>query len=139
MYSFDVFDTLITRSTATPKGIFMLIQAIIQEQRQYASFISENFYELRVGAEELAYINACSNGKLEVTLDEIYQALGTTSCVSETQLEKLKQLEVEVEYNNVIGITKNIELLKMLKNRGEHIVLISVLFQLQRSIKENCL
>lgn len=135
MYSFDVFDTLITRSTATPKGIFMLMQAIIQEQKEYPSFISENFYELRIGAEELARINAYMNEKSEVTLDEIYQALGMTSCISKAQLEKLKQLEVEVEYNNTIGITKNIALLKMLKSQGEHIVLISDMYLNETDIR----
>lgn len=128
MYSFDVFDTLITRSTATPKGIFMLMQKAIQEQKEYSSFISRNFYELRVGAEELARMNAVSTGKAEVTLDDIYRAFGATSSVSETQLEKLKQLEIETEYNNVLEIVENIVLLKKLQNQGEHIVLISDMY-----------
>jgi len=29
LYSYDIFDTLLTRKTATPKGIFSVIQSII--------------------------------------------------------------------------------------------------------------
>ena len=29
LYSFDIFDTLITRKVATPKGIFVLMKDII--------------------------------------------------------------------------------------------------------------
>lgn len=55
MYSFDIFDTLITRRTAAPKGIFMLMQGIMRKTGGYPPFLTENFYELRVGAEELAW------------------------------------------------------------------------------------
>ena len=47
MYSFDVFDTLITRSTVEPIGIFILMQKIVQETTEYETFFAENFLELR--------------------------------------------------------------------------------------------
>ena len=128
MYSFDIFDTLITRCTADPKGIFMLMQERLQEVDEYPSFVSENFYELRVGAEGLARRYAGEAGKYEVTLDNIYKALATTACISETQQNQLKKLEVETEYNSALGILKNINLLKKLKGRGEQVVLISDMY-----------
>ena len=42
MISFDVFDTLITRSTAVPKGIFAIMQEILQKKNEYYG-ISEEF------------------------------------------------------------------------------------------------
>ena len=75
MYSFDIFDTLITRCTAEPKGIFMLMKEKIQESREYPSFFTENFCELRIGAEELARVHIRDSGKQEVTLNDIYQML----------------------------------------------------------------
>ena len=83
MYSFDIFDTLITRATAEPKGIFKLMQEIMREKGGYPPFLTENFYELRVGAEELAWRYVSSRGKREVTLSDILQARGwcTRGCI----------------------------------------------------------
>ena len=82
MYSFDVFDTLITRYTFEPKGIFVLMQEIMQRVGEYDSFLISNFYELRTGAEELARVYATANGKREITLDDIYRSLMTTACIT---------------------------------------------------------
>lgn len=128
MYSFDVFDTLITRCTAEPKGIFMLMRERVREIGGFPSYFAENFYELRVGAEELARLHGSGNGKQEITLDDIYKALATTACISEVQQEQLKKLEMETEYDNALGIAENICRLKDLKSRGEHIVLISDMY-----------
>ena len=97
MYSFDVFDTLITRYTFEPKGIFVLMQEIMQRVGEYDSFLISNFYELRTGAEELARVYATANGKREITLDDIYRSLMTTACITLEQKEKLKKLEIETE------------------------------------------
>ena len=135
MYSFDIFDTLITRSTADPKGIFMLMQKDMKETEEYDSFLLSNFYELRTGAENLARRYAESQGKQEVTLDDIYDAMATTACVTEEQQEKLKKLEIEIECNNVLGLSKNIDLLKKLKNEGQHLVLISDMYLSENHIR----
>ena len=128
MYSFDVFDTLITRTTANPKGIFKLMQKSIYKEEKFDLFLRTNFYELRVGAEELARLQMDGKSRQEVTLDDIYEAMGTTVCVTEEQQEELKKLEFEMEYNNVLPIEKNIILLKKLMRQGEHIVLISDMY-----------
>ena len=128
MYSFDIFDTLITRCTAEPKGIFMLMKEKIQESREYPSFFTENFCELRIGAEELVRVHIRDSGKQEVTLNDIYQMLAAVSCLTKRQQEQLMKLEVETEYNCVLGISQNIRKLRELKSRGEHIVLISDMY-----------
>lgn len=128
MYSFDIFDTLITRTTADPKGIFMLIQEIMREEGGYPPFLTENFYELRVGAEELAWQYVNSKGKREITLFDIYETLATTASISEADQEGLRNLEVETECNNILPVRKNIDLLKRLYEKGEHIVLISDMY-----------
>lgn len=128
MYSFDIFDTLITRCTAEPKGIFMLMQERIQRMGGYPPFLAQNFYELRMGAEALARKHAGGNGKQEVTLDEIYRALETNACICGAQRLELERLEEETEYANALGITENISLLKRLKDGGERVVLISDMY-----------
>lgn len=135
MYSFDIFDTLITRATAEPKGIFMLMQEIMREKGGYPPFLTENFYELRVGAEELAWRYVSSRGKREVTLSDIYKTLATITDISETDQEKLRNLEIEIEYNNILPVRKNIALLNELKEKGEHIVLISDMYLGEEDIR----
>lgn len=134
MYSFDIFDTLITRTTADPKGVFLLMQEAMKEMWEYDSFLLSNFYELRIGAESLARKYARLQGKQEVTLNDIYYAMATTTCVTEEQLEELKKLEVKTEYNNVLGLSKNIDLLKRLKDKGHHLILVSDMY-----LCENCI
>lgn len=136
MYSFDIFDTLITRCTASPKGIFMLMQEKIRQTGGYDSYLFENFCALRTGAEELARIHAAkSHGKQEITLDDIYRALATTACITDRQQEQLKELEVNTECSSVFGIQKNIALLKDLRNRHEKVVLISDMYLGEKNIR----
>ncbi len=94
----------------------------------YDSFIVENFYELRKGAEELARVHAAKNGEQEITLDGIYQALASTTCVTRAQLEQLEQLEMETECSSALGIPQSIRQVKELKSRGEYVVLISDMY-----------
>ncbi len=135
MHSFDIFDTLITRSTAVPRGIFMLMEKRMCKINRFDSFLCANFYELRSGAERLARRYARSAGREEVTLDDIYKILSMTTGVSEEQLEELKKLEVDLECDNVLGIRKNIALLKKLKKEGERVVLISDMYLDEESIR----
>ena len=61
MYSFDVFDTLITRTTATPQGIFALMKDKLAEERDtngLEDYVIENFFELRIHSEELIRENS---------------------------------------------------------------------------------
>lgn len=48
MYSFDVFDTLITRTTALPNGIFALMQSRMAQERALHGlddYVIDNFFE----------------------------------------------------------------------------------------------
>lgn len=135
MHSFDIFDTLITRKTAIPGGIFMLMEKRMYELNRYDSFLCANFYDLRSGAEKLARRYARSAGKEEITLDDIYKTLSTTTNLSEEQLEELKKIEVDMEYNHVLGIQKNISLLKKIRNEGGKVVLISDMYLDEKSIR----
>jgi len=57
LYSFDVFDTIITRTTATPPGIFVLMECKLRTLSEYLeihSHIRENFCQLRINAEKMA-------------------------------------------------------------------------------------
>ncbi|WP_019552549.1 HAD family hydrolase [Propionispira raffinosivorans] len=126
-YSFDVFDTLITRTTATPRGIFTLMQQRLQEKsfsEQLSQYIRENFYALRIHSEELARMHYQRNRVEEVTLEQIYEALGTVGNLPMAVLESLAILERHTEIDQVIGVTKNIDRVRSLVEQGERVVLI---------------
>ncbi len=128
MHTFDIFDTLITRTTARPEGIFLLMEEKLRRMEEYAPYLRENFHDLRKGAEELARLQAREEGREEVTLDEIYRALATTASLRDGQQEALKKLEEETEYENILPISANIRLLKQYQKQGEHIALISDMY-----------
>lgn len=131
MYSFDLFDTLITRKTATPWGIFALIQKKLntcQEYQEISGHISANFYELRINAEDLARLNNKSKGIEEVTLEDIYTAMATSGCLSLEEQIILCDLEKITEIENVVGIEENIAKVKSLISQGEEVILISDMY-----------
>lgn len=137
MYSFDVFDTLITRTTATPKGIFALMQErLAQHMYDHLSFyIRNNFYELRIHAEELARVTAGMHGEEDVDLEQIYDAMAMTEELSVQECEELITLELEIEYENSLAIQSNIDRVHKLLERGENVILISDMYLKESEIR----
>lgn len=131
LYSFDVFDTLITRTTATPQGIFALMQSKLLRDSRYAGisdYIRENFFRLRINAEELARLHYQKNEIEDITLGHIYEAMGTTGCLLAEEQVLLAALERETECANVIGIQENIEKVKSLLAANQQVVFISDMY-----------
>lgn len=132
MHSFDVFDTLITRKTATPEGIFALIHQELNNDEKYlktSNYIKKNFYELRINSEILARHTYCTIGGAEdVTIEQIYEAMNMTGDISDTEVEELISLEKKVEYENIIPIEKNINKIKDLIEKKENVLLISDMY-----------
>lgn len=131
MVSFDVFDTLITRNVATPEGIFAIMQEIILNDSSFASmdiYTKNNFCEIRANSEILARHIFAREEVQEITIDQIYQIVALNSDFSEETLSDLSTLEKKVEIDNVVAISKNINLLKDHISKGEKTVLISDMY-----------
>ena len=131
LYSFDVFDTVITRKTATPQGIFLLMQRELVNKKSYndiPEFIRQNFCELRIGAEKMARYHYVRNAIEDIKINEIYEALKTTGFLSDSQVERLISLEKHMELQNVVPIKKNIDEIKRLKSENKSVVLISDMY-----------
>lgn len=139
LYSFDIFDTIITRVTATPQGVFALMQERLINDEKYKvlpGHICSNFYLLRTYAETLAHYQYMRNGIQEVTLQQIYSALALNCELSAEQLELLVQLEMETELECVCPIEKNIETIKELLADNQRVVLISDMYLAEEAIKK---
>lgn len=130
LYSFDVFDTLITRTTATPEGVFALMQERLKDEKynSLGKFIRQNFYELRIGAEQVAR-NTCCGGEIDdVTLEQIYNVLVRQGHIGKISAKRLQALEQEVELGVVRGIRENIDKVKAHLEAGDRVVLISDMY-----------
>lgn len=131
MFTFDVFDTLITRTTATPTGIFALMQLRLMQDEAYAelpAYIKRNFYHLRIQAEKLTRHCYGTQEIEDVTIEQIYEAMATTGSLSSDEIKCLLELERATEYENIIGIRENIEKVKRLVAEGERVAFISDMY-----------
>lgn len=139
LYSFDIFDTIITRITATPQGVFALMQEKLEEDGRF-SFLPEhirsNFCLLRTYAESLAHLQYMQEGIQEVTLEQIYAALSLTSQLVPEQTGILQDFEVETEQQCMRPIEENIKRIEELFDRGERVVLISDMYLDRKVIRK---
>lgn len=139
MYSFDVFDTLIMRMTATPYGIFAIMGQRIKADEVYHDLplhIRDNFYTLRIQAEKVARFHNETEGIEEITLQDIYRAMSLAGELDAGMQDRLCRLEQEVELTNVLPVPENIERLEQYIANGERVVLLSDMYLPKEMIRE---
>ncbi len=138
MVSFDIFDTLITRRTISPHGIFLLVQEKLLRQwkdTKYCHF-SRNFCTLRINAEKDARISAANQGREEVTIDEIYDLLAYRNNLPKELVNGIKECEIQSEIEYSYPLVSHLKLLEQHLSEGEHVVLISDMYLSERIIRE---
>lgn len=132
LYSFDIFDTLITRKTATPTGIFALMQKELETNEKFKELpqsLIKDFFHIRINTEKYSKAIKFNNeGSKEVNIFKIYDNIQKLYCLSEEQKIKLLNLEIDIESKNIIPIHSNIERLKNLYAENKKIVLISDMY-----------
>ena len=138
MVSFDIFDTLITRTVWEPSGIFLLVQEKLVDlhcETPCLDYIRNNYALLRKNAEIHARKAAAYVGREEVTLDEIYGVFVRMTQASAEAVEKMKQLEIRTEIENSVPVCRNIALLKTYLSRKEEVVLISDMYLPKEAVR----
>lgn len=127
LYSFDVYDTIITRKVYEPKGIWDLMSFyLLQDSNEWDLSMSFkiDFAYIRSDAEK----QARRNHSCEITIDDIYNVMKNNFNLSGEICTRLRQLEIECELNNTVIIKENIEKIKKLKESSERIILISDMY-----------
>ena len=129
MVSFDVFDTIITRTTDSPLGVFEIMEDTLKCDETYClidRYIRENFASIRVAAE----INASRffNEKNQVTFDDIYSVFQSMTGCEKKIIDEMKQLELATEEKCSVPINENINKIKELHISGENVILISDMY-----------
>lgn len=116
--SFDVFDTLLFRTTGHYTDVFDVVEMLYNER--YGAHL-KRFKKERILAESQA--RSSMQGK-EVTLDMIYSFLSYDSQV----LEKIKNIEVDCEIKNCVPNQPMLDVLKDCKVRGKKIVITTDMY-----------
>lgn len=140
LYSFDIFDTLITRKTATLQGIFAIMQEILLNESAYFNiplYIRENFYDYRIRSEQYQYsYNECVDNYIDCSFEEIYLNIKNNFGLTEEQTKSLMELELKVERDNIVPIEKNITNLKELVSKNRRVILISDMYHSSEVIRD---
>lgn len=140
VYSFDIFDTLITRKTNKATGIFALMQKKIVSEKEFdglPDFVRDFFYNVRVNAEnEARKTSQIIAGTSEITLDQIYDLMQLMNGLKDHEVALLKELEMNTERENMVPIWGNINLLKQYRKDGNEVYLISDMYLSSSFIRE---
>ncbi|WP_060518676.1 rhamnan synthesis F family protein [Pseudomonas sp. NBRC 111134] len=115
---FDIFDTLLIRPLIDAETTKHIVAANLPEH------LSELFRDYRVLAEGQARKH---KGK-DVDLDDIYQAFGQLSKLSEQDVQTIRKLEEHIEYRSLSARSGGVELFEAAKATGKPVVLISDMF-----------
>lgn len=143
LYSFDIFDTLISRKCYYPTTIFECVQQKIDNSNfECTTYFRKNFVMIRRWCEANVrefYKKSTllrNDDRLEIQLTEIYDRMAELFPLTEAQKEQLIQWECEAEVNSVIPLPENIERLKTVKSQGNDVVLISDMYLPKKIIKK---
>ena len=140
MVSFDIFDTLITRKTYNPAGVFAIaaeqVLSKCRSEKFYYEEIVRDFVSLRISAERNARRRCLILGKKETTLNCIYGVIKEATFINEEIISQIQEAEIRAEINCAMAIRKNVEVLKKHIHSGEKVVLISDMYLPQKVIEE---
>ena len=139
LYSFDIFDTLVTRTTATPCGIFSIMEKHLQKDSEYKNFpeiVKQNFFIIRQEAENFIITNKKIVYKAQdINFEDIYKVIKVNYNLNEEQINVLMNLEFETELKNLIPISRNINMLKDLISNNNRVILISDMYHSEKTIR----
>lgn len=138
MVSFDVFDTLIKRRCIYPEGVFEIMQQKLNSSTdtKISQDVLADFVTLRKGAESTARKTYCRDGIQDVTLEQIYEVLVKTHHITDEDARYLCCIERNVEIEEALPITDNIDLLKQYVNEGERVIIISDMYLDESTIRK---
>lgn len=138
MVSFDIFDTLITRATYSPAGVFACAAERVffanKSEDFYYDGIIRDFVDLRISAEKNARRRAQVLCKKEVTLDDIYDVIRESNFVPDRIIASLEKEEIASEIDCAVLIRDNVKIIEEYIALGDTVVLISDMYLPKRVI-----
>ncbi|WP_022888332.1 CDP-glycerol glycerophosphotransferase family protein [Agromyces italicus] len=135
LYSFDIFDTVIHRTSVAPVSIFHLVRERAEASNLgFPERLMQRFIELRRQAE--AAVREAKRKdprravdlRFEITLDEIYDRLAELYSLTVEQTEQLKAWEIEAEIADTYADDEMVARIRELRAAGETVILISDMY-----------
>ncbi len=128
IYSFDVFDTVITRSCGSPEGVFAIMQEKLVNKQEYAHIIEMlryTFFHQRIFLEK----QARSISKAEdLTITDIYDQIQKVFFLTNDQKQALVDLELETERQCCLPVEENILEIEALLAKGKKVIFVSDMY-----------
>lgn len=132
LVSFDVFDTLIKRSVAQPRDVF-LYAAQRYNLQSGKNIDPEQFCEIRVAAEQEAHRRVHMQNREEVTLEEIYQCLPE---VYQAYANQLLQAEIDMEKSCCHADPTMKKVYQWCRDQGKRIFITSDMYLPRHTVEE---
>lgn len=135
LYSFDIFDTLISRRVLEPEGIFYRVQEKMRESDiKFPSYLEKRYPFIRHNA-ELNMREYYTRSKVErdderceIQFSEIMKRIQVLYHLDDEQIGLLAKWEVEAEIQDVYPLVNTIDKVKQLVANGETVILISDMY-----------
>lgn len=135
LYTFDVFDTLISRKGLHPFSIFCKVK----EQMEKSSFSFDrhflnSYVDIRVKCEtnvreyRRKTAHTRNSEYTEISFDSIFERMKAVYNLSSEQIEFLKETELACEFEDAIAIDEMIAYAESLVKNGNDVLLISDMY-----------
>jgi len=128
VFSFSLFDTLVTYRTATARGVLCVLnhELHLQQDLGLPLQLVEEFLEVRTKADYEARHPTGIEKPVAVCLDQIYARIAQRYPELDPRLiARIRQLELELTAELLVGIPENITRVHRLLEAGKRVVLIS--------------
>jgi FMN phosphatase YigB (HAD superfamily) len=124
--SFDVFDTLLTRSVSSPRAVFLLLGRMARAQGLTDCGPVE-FAAARSRAEARAYERAKAGGR-QLRLTDIHRELQAELALSDAARQALERAECELESRLVFPVPGARAVLEEARLRGDRIAFVTEMY-----------
>lgn len=136
IYSFDLFDTLICRRVATPRGVFVhMRRRLAEEHPDMPSALIADFPQQRVHAEHSARVLAREQAPKatdqipeEIDILDVYRWLTREHGLGADWIERFVEIELQAEETFLYGVPEMLARFRALAERGERILLLSDMY-----------
>lgn len=143
LYTFDVFDTLISRKGLHPNSIFCKVKEQMAESNLgFERHFINSYIDIRRRCEANVReyrnktIHTRNSDYTEISFDSIFERMRFLYNLSESQITFLKEKELETEINDTVAIPEMIAYVESLVDKNEDVLLISDMYLPSAIIKK---
>lgn len=134
LYSFDVFDTLLSRKGLRPYSIFHAVRERMSASREFPEEFTRRYPDIRHWAEMNVReyyrktVNTRCSEKMEIQMKEIFRRMEEVYGITQEQSGLLLDWEIEEELKSIVPLDRQIDLVRELLSKGETVILISDMY-----------